>query len=242
MSCFSTEDTFEEPPQGMLRTPRLIATVKMTPGRPVFAAAAALAAQMAGCDLVIARPNGHLTDPARSVRELLDAAQVSLAADVGCAGPQSALELVRAGAERIVISTEAILHPRMVPEVIDVVGEGACLFLVDCQASGPGRVEVIDPSGRSMNVDCNSWLDQLQELGAEQVILRPRRTMPSELLLPLIDNCDLTVHIERPGWSFALVDALGAQGLVTAGALGCREQLEWREQEVAMRQLAGRRS
>jgi hypothetical protein len=242
MSCFSIEDTFEDPPQGMLRTPRLIATVKITPDRPVFAAAAALSAQMAGCDLVIARPNGYLTDPARSVRALLDAAQVSLAADVGCAGPQSALQLVQAGAERVVISTEAVLHPRLVPEVIDVIGEDASLFLVDCQASSPCRVEVIDPSGRSMNVDCNEWLDQLQKLGAKQVILRPRRSMPSELLLPLIDNCDLTVHIERPGWSFALVDALGAHGLVTEGALGCREQLEWREQEVAMRQWAGRES
>ena len=237
MSCFSMEDTFEDPPQGMLQTPRLIATVKMTPDRPVFAAAAALAAQMAGCDLVIVRPNGHLTDPARSVRALLEAARVSIAADFGCAGPRSARQLLDAGAERVVVSTEAVLHPQLVPEVIEVTGEDACLFLVDCQASAPDRVEVIDPSGRSMKIDCEDWLDQLQALGATQVILRPRRSMPSELLLPLIEGRDLDVHIERPGWSFGLASALGARGLVTEGALGCREQLEWREQEMAMRQL-----
>jgi len=226
MSCFRIEDTYEDPDGTAAESIRRIATVQIKPARAVFAAAAGLAARLAGSNLVVVRPGTPLVDPARAVRDLLEAAYLPIAADLGCAGPLSAQQLVAAGAQKVVVSTEALLHPEIVREVTSVIGSEASIFHVDCVANGPGRIEVLDGSNRSTGIDCAQWLDQIQGLGATNVILRPHATLPSEGLLSLIRERELKVYLERPGWNLGLADALGAAGIVTEGALGCREQLE----------------
>ena len=226
MSCFRIEDTYENPDGNAPEPIRLIASVQIKPGRAVFAAAAALAARLAGSNLVLVRPGGPLIDPARTIRELLEAAYLPVAADLGCAGPFTAQQLIAAGAQKVVVSNEALLHPEIVREVTCAIGPDASIFQVDCQATGPGRVEVLDGSNRPTGIDCGQWLDQIQALGAKTVILRPDAALPSEGLLSLIGERELEIYLERAGWNLGLADALGASGIVTDGALGCREQLE----------------
>ncbi len=226
MSCFRIEDTYENPDGNAPEPIRLIASVQIKPGRAVFAAAAALAARLAGSNLVLVRPGAPLIDPARVVRDLLEAAYLPIAADLGCAGPLTAQQLIAAGAQKVVVTTEALLHPEIVREVTCAIGADNSIFQIDCQASAPGRVEVLDGSNTPTGIDCAQWLDRIQALGAKTVILRPKASLPSEGLLSLVRESGLQIYLERPGWNLALADALGAQGIVTEGALGCREQLE----------------
>jgi len=226
MSCFRIEKAYETPEDQAEEAIQLIASITVKPSRAVFAAAAALAARMAGSDLVLIRPGAPIIDPKTMIRELIDAADVPIAADLGCAGPLSAQQLIAAGARKVVISTEALLHPEIIREVTTAIGPEQALFLVDCVATNPGRIEVLDGAGRATGIECSAWLDQIEELGGSNVILRPNRTLPSEGLLSVISGSDLTVFIERKGWNLALANALGAQGIVTEGALGCHEQQE----------------
>ena len=228
MSCFSLQKTSPEPSPTVERND-LIAAVSLNPDRPVIAAAGALAAHMAGCDLVLLRSDGPIVSPSESVRELLDSAPVPLAVDLGCTGALSAMALKAAGARKVVVSSEAVINPGIVGETIDAVGPESCMFLVDCRSSGPDLVEVVDASGRDVGLECGSWLKGLESMGARNVILRPQLSTPSEALLSVVDATSISVHIERPGWSLALARALGAEGLVIEGALGCREQIEWEE-------------
>jgi hypothetical protein len=184
---------------------------------------------MAGCHLVLLRSEGPIMSPSESVRELLDSAPVPLAVDLGCTGAFSAMALKAAGARKVVVSSEAVINPGIVGETIDAIGPESCMFLVDCRSSGPDLVEVVDRSGRDVGIECGSWLKSLEAMGARNVILRPQLSTSSEALLSVVDATAISVHIERPGWSLALAQALGAEGLVIEGALGCREQIEWEE-------------
>lgn len=231
MSCIRIEDLAgpSEPDP-----PRQIAAIPLVAGREVFAAAAALTACLAGSDLVIARSGSSLVDPARSIRELLEAAEVPIAAELSQIDLARTLEVLGAGARRVVYTDGATADPKTISTVLTRVGREHCLFQIDCDALSPERIELTDADGRSLGVDCRQLLSRLETAGAARVILRPGRSMPSELLLPLIEDSGLSIHIERPGWSLALADALGADGLVAEGALGCRELLEWRCREPAL--------
>ncbi len=226
MSCFSIDETCPDPERGTART-GLIASVTINPERPFIAAARALAAHMAGSDLILARAETPLVSATETIRDLLGSAQVPLAVDLGCSGVLNAIALNEAGAEVVVVSCEAILNPGLVTEITDAIGASSSMFQVDCRAIGPEQTDVIDCSGHGIGIDCSSWLKRLESLGARNVILRPQSCTPSEALLPVVAATGLDVYIERPGWSLALARALGAKGLVTDGALGCREQLEW---------------
>jgi len=226
MSRFSIDETYPDPQPENAGT-GLIASVTINPERPFIAAASALAAHMAGSDLILARAAARPESATDMIRDLLESARVPLAVDLGCSGVLNAIALKEAGADAVVISCEAILNPGLVTEITEAIGASSSFFQVDCRALGPEQTDVIDCSGRGIGIDCTSWLKRLESLGARNVILRPRSCTPSEALLPVFAATGLDVHIERPGWGLALARALGAKGLVTEGALGCREQLEW---------------
>lgn len=232
MSCFKTQERFNPFASIPTNGPRLISRVSIDPRRPVSAAAASFAAQEAGADLVLLTPGAVLLEPARAIhalREALGEEPVPLAAEMACASGDSAAAIVAAGADKVVLWTEAILNPALVGEVSRSLGSESTWVALGVNAIGPDVLEVLDGAGRKTGLDCVRWANRLASHGAGALILRPTPSMPSEALLELFstwNNNNCALYVQRSGWSLQLIEALGADGVVADGALGCRILLE----------------
>ena len=100
MSRFSIDETYPDPQPENAGT-GLIASVTINPERPFIAAASALAAHMAGSDLILARAAARPESATDMIRDLLESARVPLAVALGCSGVLNAIALKEAGADEI---------------------------------------------------------------------------------------------------------------------------------------------
>lgn len=240
MSCFKINrqgvlSQAAEPDTGSLD---LLARIDVEPDRTIFAAARTMAAKHAGARTVILGASSPLVDPVRVTREVLEASRQEIAVELECWDGDRARELVDAGASKVILGDAALLRPSLVRDVAIEIGTESTYVAVDCHAAGPGCIEVLDSEGRPSGFDCSSWLEQLEVLGTNAVLLRPRSNVPSEGLLELVRARSCKVFIEREGWTPDLIQAIGADGVVVQGALGTRRHFDLVSGQVP-RDIAG---
>jgi len=107
---------------------------------------------------------GRCIDPAL-VERVARRCTVPLAAGGGVRSAAQAGDLLKAGADKIVINTAAIESPSLVTEVAQAFGEQCALVSIDAQRTGFGRVVVRTrqgPAGDGRAPD--TWLRRMQEV------------------------------------------------------------------------------
>jgi cyclase len=115
---------------------------------------------------------GRSIDPAL-VERVARRCTVPLAAGGGVRSAAQAGDLLKAGADKIVINTAAIESPSLVTEVAQAFGEQCALVSIDAQHTGFGRVVVRTPQGPARDGRApDTWLRRMQEAGAGEFLLQ----------------------------------------------------------------------
>lgn len=81
-------------------------------------------------------------------------------------------KLLRLGADKVVINTEAVFNPELISECVQVVGTQCIVVSIDAKKTGEGQYEVyIDRGSKSANLSPFDWAKQAEEYGAGEIFL-----------------------------------------------------------------------
>jgi cyclase len=81
-------------------------------------------------------------------------------------------DLLRAGADKVAINTEAVRRPELVTEVSRRFGSQCMVLSIEAKQQAPGRWEVFTDCGRERSgVDAIEWAIRGVELGAGEILL-----------------------------------------------------------------------
>lgn len=141
---------------------------------------------------------GRGIDPAL-VERVSRRCTVPLAAGGGVRTAAQASDLLKAGADKIVINTTAFASPSLVTEVAQAFGEQCALVSIDFQRTVSGGVTVRVPDAFSRTERApDAWLRQMQDAGAGEILVQSvdRDGMREGLDLEMIRT--LAVHARVP--------------------------------------------
>jgi cyclase len=81
-------------------------------------------------------------------------------------------DMLRAGADKVAINSEATRRPELISEVARRFGAQCMVLQIDAKRSGPGTWEAYRDCGREhTGLDVVQWARQAQELGAGEILL-----------------------------------------------------------------------
>lgn len=80
--------------------------------------------------------------------------------------------LMKNGADKVVINTEAFEHPEFISESARVFGSQCIVVSIDVKQNSPGEYEVITHAGKHPSgIDPVSWAQRAESLGAGEILL-----------------------------------------------------------------------
>ncbi len=82
------------------------------------------------------------------------------------------IQVLRAGADKVAINTEAIKRPELISEVADKFGSQCMVLSIEAKRTGPDRWEAYYDNGREHSgLDVVAWAQKGEALGAGEIIL-----------------------------------------------------------------------
>lgn len=82
------------------------------------------------------------------------------------------LKLLRLGADKVVINTEAVRNPNLISECASVVGSQCIVVSIDVKAGDDGRYEVYIDRGREpTSLSPSEWARDAEKMGAGEIFL-----------------------------------------------------------------------
>lgn len=97
---------------------------------------------------------------------------VPLAVGGGVKTVEDFRKLLRMGADKIVINTEAIRNPRLITEAAQLFGSQCVVVSIDAKKNDNGSYEVYAEFGKNATgLDPISWAKKAQELGAGEIMI-----------------------------------------------------------------------
>ena len=174
------------------------------------------AAAEAACvsDLLLRMPPG-LSRAKRigSVRAARETAALPLTVDAETASVEEAMELVDAGADRVVVSWAALSDPELVERLALKIGRRGVVVAIEADYQR-GRFELLGPGDLATGLPVLGWAARAFALGAGGFLLRGRAAGDTRLLQQLASGFPVPVASiatnTTPGW-FAGLSAAGCQ-------------------------------
>lgn len=109
---------------------------------------------------------------AELVRTLADELSVPFAVGGGIRSVATMVDLIKSGAEKVVINTCAFRTPSMISEAASILGEQCIVVSIDAARRPDGRFEVFIDNGRqATGVDPVTWAREARERGAGEILL-----------------------------------------------------------------------
>ncbi|MFC1884991.1 imidazole glycerol phosphate synthase subunit HisF [Thermodesulfobacteriota bacterium] len=86
--------------------------------------------------------------------------------------PDEVLQLLRLGADKVVINTKAVRRPELITECASVVGRQCIVISIDAKRDDHGNYEVyIDRGRESTNLSPFQWSKNAQKMGAGEILI-----------------------------------------------------------------------
>lgn len=80
--------------------------------------------------------------------------------------------MLKAGADKISINTQAVINPRLITEAADKFGAQCVVVAIDAKRTAPGKWEVYTHGGRTpTGIDAVEWARKVEELGSGEILL-----------------------------------------------------------------------
>lgn len=151
----------------------------------------------------------HLGDIVRSAAKDIF---VPMTVGGGIRSVDDAMEILRAGADKVAVNTAAVANPQLITDIARRFGSQCMVLSIEAKQVGPGRWEVYTDNGRERTgVDVIEWVKRGVAMGA------------GEVLLTSVDR-----EGTRKGFDIALVSAVTTEVLVpviASGGMGTPEDL-----------------
>jgi cyclase len=167
---------------------------------------------------------GRTIDP-RSVERTARRCGVPLAVGGGVRSVDAARDLLKAGADKIVVNTAAIEDPSLVGRIAAAFGEQCVVVAIDAARDGYGRTTIRSARGTDTRAP-DDWLRQVQKAGAGEILLQSvdRDGMRDSLDLELARSLARSAHVplilaSGVGHPAHVLDGLAIRG-VQAVAIG----------------------
>ena len=80
--------------------------------------------------------------------------------------------MLKAGADKISINTQAVLNPQLITEAADKFGAQCVVVAIDAKRVAPGKWEVYTHGGRTpTGIDAGEWAEKVEQLGSGEILL-----------------------------------------------------------------------
>lgn len=129
----------------------------------------------AGADEIVFLDISASQEKRRTVAELANRVSESLSIPFTVGGGISSLEearqIIRNGADKIFVNTQAILNRKLVRELSDTIGSSNTVVAVDCRSQN-GTYEVYSHGGkRPTGLDAIEWIQEVEKMGAGELLV-----------------------------------------------------------------------
>ena len=115
---------------------------------------------------------GHRENFYSVVTEFADRCFVPLAAGGGVKTIEDFKTLLRLGADKVIINSEAVARPEFITESAKLFGSQCVVVSIDAKSTGKGNYEVFSRCGtHPTGMDPVSWAKEAQEYGAGEIFL-----------------------------------------------------------------------
>lgn len=108
----------------------------------------------------------------RLIRDLASECFMPMAYGGGIVDAGTAEEIIGAGAEKVIIGTEAVSRPGLLTEIADRVGRQSVVVAVDYRTTAKGKVLVTQGGREHEPKDIATWVRTAVECGAGEVLLQ----------------------------------------------------------------------
>ena len=179
------------------------------------------------------------------VDEIADHCRMPLAVGGGVASVDCARELLRVGADKVVLGTAAVQRPQLISEIADQFGSQAVVVSIDV-TNVSGESLVVCVSGRERTgLEPVQWATRCQALGAGEVLLTSvdrdgtRSGFDIELVRRVTDAVTIPVIAAGGGGTpadFARCMVDGGASAVAGGAMFQFTQFTPRDVKLALRE------
>ena len=90
----------------------------------------------------------------------------------GIRSVEDAVQVLRAGADKLAVNTAAVARPQLITEIARTFGSQCMVLSVEARQVGPGRWEVFTDNGREYTgLDVVDWIRKGVDLGAGEILL-----------------------------------------------------------------------
>lgn len=111
----------------------------------------------------------HLSDIVRSATENIF---VPMTVGGGIRSVDDATQILRAGADKVAVNTEAVANPQLITEIACRFGSQCMVLSIEAKQVGPERWEVYTDNGRERTgLDVIEWVKRGVAMGAGEVLL-----------------------------------------------------------------------
>ena len=137
---------------------------------------------------------------------------VPLTVGGGIRSVDDAMNIMRAGADKVAVNTSAVANPKLISDIAQCFGSQSMVLSVEAKQVGPEKWEVYTDNGReSTGLDVLKWVNQAVAMGA------------GEILLTSVDR-----EGTRKGFDLALVKAISSKvsvPVIASGGMGKPDDL-----------------
>ena len=137
---------------------------------------------------------------------------VPLTVGGGIRSVDDAMNIMRAGADKVAVNTSAVANPKLISDIAQCFGSQSMVLSVEAKQVGPEKWEVYTDNGReSTGLDVLKWVKQAVAMGA------------GEILLTSVDR-----EGTRKGFDLALVKAISSKvsvPVIASGGMGKPDDL-----------------
>ena len=106
------------------------------------------------------------------VRRTAEEVFIPITVGGGVRSVESALELLRAGADKVAINTAAVNRPELIGELAERFGAQSIVLSIEAKNRSPGSWEVLTDNGREQTgMDVVEWAVRGESLGAGEILL-----------------------------------------------------------------------
>jgi cyclase len=97
---------------------------------------------------------------------------VPLTVGGGISSVEDVRQIIRAGADKVSINTNAIKDPAIITKIADIFGSQCAVVSMDCKLDDDGVYRVYSDSGKSpTNLSAKEWAKKVEKLGAGEIFL-----------------------------------------------------------------------
>ena len=97
---------------------------------------------------------------------------VPLTVGGGISSVEDVRQIIRAGADKVSINTNAIKDPAIITKIADIFGSQCAVVSMDCKLDDDGVYRVYSDSGKSpTNLSTKEWAKKVEKLGAGEIFL-----------------------------------------------------------------------